>query len=72
MRVLLADSNHTILHETLIAAGIECDKFWDKSKEELISILPSYDAIVLRSKFKITKEIIDSCPNLKCIGRVGA
>jgi D-3-phosphoglycerate dehydrogenase len=27
---------------------------------------------VLRSKFKITKEIIDSAPNLKCIARVGA
>ena len=72
MKVLLADSNHVILNETLIAAGIECDKFWDKSKEELIAILPNYDAVVLRSKFKITKEIIDSCPNLKCIGRVGA
>lgn len=72
MRVLLADSNHTILHETLMAAGFECDKFWDKSKEELIAMLPNYDAVVIRSKFKITKEIIDACPNLKCIGRVGA
>ena len=26
----------------------------------------------MRSKFKITKEIIDSAPNLKCIARVGA
>ncbi len=72
MRVLLADSNHPVLHETLIANGIECDQFWDKTKEELVSILPNYQAIVLRSKFKISKEIIDTCPNLKCIGRVGA
>ncbi len=72
MRVLLADSNHTVLHQTLKSAGFECDEFWDKSKEELISILPNYDALVLRSKFKITKQIIDACPNLKCIGRVGA
>ncbi len=72
MRVLLADSNHDVLHETLIAAGFECDQFWNRTKEELISILPNYDAVVLRSKFKITKEIIDACPKLKCIGRVGA
>lgn len=72
MNVLLADSNHNVLHETLIAHGLECDQFWNKTNEELISILPNYDAVVLRSKFKITKEIVDACPNLKCIGRVGA
>jgi D-3-phosphoglycerate dehydrogenase len=72
VKILLADSNHTVLHETLLSNGFECDLFWDRSKEDLISILPNYDAVVIRSKFKITKEIIDACPNLKCIGRVGA
>jgi D-3-phosphoglycerate dehydrogenase / 2-oxoglutarate reductase len=72
MRVLFADSNHSVLHETLIAAGFTCDLFWDKSKEELIELLPTYDALVIRSRFKITKDIIDQATNLKCIGRVGA
>ncbi len=72
MKVLFADSNHDILHETLINSGFDCDLFWNKNSEELISILPNYDALVIRSKFKITKEIMDNCPKLKCIGRVGA
>ena len=72
MKILLADSNHPILHQTLINAGFECDLLWDKNASELISILPNYDGIIIRSKFKVTKEIIDSCPKLKCIGRVGA
>lgn len=72
MRILFADSNHPILHETLIQAGYTCDLFWDKTVAELIDILPTYDALIIRSKFKITKEIIATCPNLKCIGRVGA
>jgi len=72
MKILLADSNHPVLNETLTGAGFECDLFWNKNSEELISILPNYNALVIRSKFKITKEIIDKCPNLKCIGRVGA
>lgn len=72
MKILLADSNHPVLNETLTGAGFECDLFWNKNSEELISILPNYDALVIRSKFKITKEIINKCPNLKCIGRVGA
>lgn len=72
MRILFADSNHSVLHETLIAAGHHCDLFWDQPAAELIQLLPGYDALVIRSKFRITKEIIDSCPRLKCIGRVGA
>lgn len=72
MKILCADSNHTVLHETLIHHGFTCDLFWEKSAKELIDILPRYDGLVIRSKFKITKEIIDACPKLKCIGRVGA
>lgn len=72
MRILFADSNHPVLHTTLQEAGFTCDLSWDQSAAELIALLPEYDALVIRSKFKITKEIIDSCPNLKCIGRVGA
>jgi len=72
MRILLADSNHSILHETLMAAGFSCDLFWEKTAKELQEILPEYDALVLRSKFKITKDLMNVCPRLKCIGRVGA
>ena len=71
-KILCIDRNHNILHETLQEAGFECDLFWDKSNEELMKILPNYDGLVIRSKFKITKEIIDTCTKLKCIGRVGA
>lgn len=72
MRILFADSNHDVLHETLLAAGHTCDLYWDKNADELRSLLPAYDALVIRSKFKITSELIDQCPRLKCIGRVGA
>jgi D-3-phosphoglycerate dehydrogenase / 2-oxoglutarate reductase len=72
MRILFADSNHPILNELLNANGFKCDLFWDKPAHDLVKLLPAYDALVLRSKFKITKQIIDACPNLKCIGRVGA
>ena len=71
-KILCIDSNHTVLHETLIQAGFQCDLFWDKSKEELLEILPNYDCIVIRSKFKITKDVINKATKLKCIGRVGA
>lgn len=72
MKVLLADSNHPVLYETLNAAGITCDHYWNKSTEELLEILPNYEGLVIRSKFKLTKEILEKATHLKCIGRVGA
>ena len=72
MKALFIDSNHPIMHQTLEANGITCDLFYDKSADELKALIPNYEAIVIRSKFKITKEIIDSTSKLKCIGRAGA
>ncbi len=72
IRVLLADSNHPILIEVLQSAGFICDAYWDKTPQELIKILPEYQALVIRSKFKISREVIDQCSQLRCIGRVGA
>lgn len=71
-KILFIDSNHPVLHETLIQRGFQCDLFWDKSKEELLGLIPQYDALVIRSKFKITEEIIDAATKLKCIARAGA
>jgi D-3-phosphoglycerate dehydrogenase len=71
-KILFIDSNHPRLHEMLMQQGFQCDLFYDKPAAKLKKLIPAYDGIVLRSKFKITKDIIDSAPNLKCIARVGA
>ncbi len=72
IKVLFIDSNHPFLHEELIRKGFHCDLFWDKPKEELINLIPDYDCLVIRSKFKITAELIDKAKKLKCIARAGA
>jgi D-3-phosphoglycerate dehydrogenase len=72
MRILFADSNHPVLHELLIDAGFQCDLLWDRTTDDLLKILPEYDALVIRSRFRLTKEVINSAVNLKVIGRVGA
>ncbi|MGZ3863704.1 MAG: NAD(P)-dependent oxidoreductase [Bacteroidia bacterium] len=71
-KILFIDSNHPRLHEMLLEKGFMCDLFYDKPAEELKKLIPQYEGIVIRSKFKITKEIIDSAANLKVIARAGA
>ncbi|MGB3293959.1 MAG: phosphoglycerate dehydrogenase [Phormidesmis sp.] len=39
--------------------------------EELISIIPEYDALMIRSGTKVTKEVLEAGSNLKIIGRAG-
>jgi D-3-phosphoglycerate dehydrogenase / 2-oxoglutarate reductase len=41
------------------------------SQEELIKIIPEYDALMIRSGTKVTKEIIEAANQLKIIGRAG-
>ncbi len=46
----------------------------EKSKlpiEELIGIIPEYDALMVRSGTKVTKEVIEAGSQLKIIGRAG-
>ncbi len=41
------------------------------SPEEITQVIPEYDAIMIRSGTKLTKEIIEAGKNLKIIGRAG-
>jgi D-3-phosphoglycerate dehydrogenase len=40
-------------------------------QEELVKIIPDYDALMLRSGTRVTKEIIEAGTQLKIIGRAG-
>jgi len=41
------------------------------SKEELVQIIPDYDALMIRSGTKVTAEVIEAGKQLKIIGRAG-
>ncbi|MBC7863327.1 MAG: hydroxyacid dehydrogenase, partial [Bacteroidia bacterium] len=71
-KVLFIDSVHPRCKELLEENGFECFLHYDKSEDEIIKEIENYEAIIIRSKFIITKEIIDRAKNLKCIGRAGA
>ena len=39
------------------------------SPEELVNIIPEYDALMIRSGTKVTKQVIEAGQQLKIIGR---
>ena len=72
MKILFIDSNQPSLHQTLEKAGHVCHLHYDWTKEEIIQNIHLYDGIIIRSKIKITKAILDKATNLKFIARAGA
>ncbi len=72
MNILFLDSNHPILHRTLEEAGHTCDLQYNWTLEEITGRIHLYDGIVIRSRIKITKELIDKATQLKFIARAGA
>lgn len=72
MKILFIDSNHPVLHQTLEKAGHTCDLQYQWTKEEILSHVHLYDGIVIRSRIKINKEMIDQAVQLKFIARAGA
>jgi D-3-phosphoglycerate dehydrogenase len=72
LRILLLDSNHPLLTETLTKNGFACDEDYTSSKAEIEAKLSNYKAVVIRSRFKIDKQFIDAGINLRCIARAGA
>jgi len=51
--------------------GIEVDVQTDLSPEELKGVIGAYDALVIRSATKVTKDLLEAADNLKVIGRAG-
>ncbi|MCG8411363.1 MAG: NAD(P)-binding domain-containing protein [Bacteroidales bacterium] len=72
MRVLFIDSTHPRLPEKLSNAGFICDYHTNLTIEEIKKNICNYDGVIIRSKLKLDKEIIDLAEKLKFIGRVGA
>lgn len=71
MRVLIADEVDAECGSRLRAAGFEVDEKFEITQEELKKIIGSYEVLVVRSRTKVTRELIGLGKRLKVIGRVG-
>ena len=72
MKILLIDTVHPVLIEMLESKGFQCVIAADKSKGEIELILPDFDGIIIRSRFKLDQDFIAKGTNLKFIARPGA
>ncbi|RLI00856.1 3-phosphoglycerate dehydrogenase [Candidatus Bathyarchaeota archaeon] len=52
-------------------AGLDVTLDTEVTAEELLKKISEYDAMVIRSRTKVTKELLDAAPSLKAIARAG-
>ena len=71
-KVLISDSMSNVAQSIFEKNKISVDIKVGLSEEEIIKIIPEYDAIAVRSATKVTQKIIQAAKNLKVIGRAGA
>jgi len=71
-KVLIIDTNHEILVDELSKNGFHCEYFENFTRKNYVSIIDKYFGVIVRSKIKFDKEILEKAKNLKFIGRVGA
>ena len=72
-RVLIADNLEAAAAETLKRLGVSVDHRPELSKNpaELKAVLPTYDAVIVRSAAKITAEMLENPGKLRAIARAG-
>jgi D-3-phosphoglycerate dehydrogenase len=70
--ILIVDDIHPIFMEMAAAKGYHCDYKPLIKADEAVQIIGDYAGLVIRSKFKVDKQVIDAGTNLRFVARAGA
>jgi D-3-phosphoglycerate dehydrogenase len=71
-KILFIDSVHPVLMDDFTDIGFKCDYFPEYKKEDYEKIIHEYFGVIIRSKIKLDKHILEKANQLKFIGRVGS
>ena len=70
-RVLVADPIHETAVERMKASGLEVVVRPDITADELLKLIGDFDAVVVRSRTKVTRKVIEAAGRLRVIARSG-
>ncbi|MQL55324.1 D-2-hydroxyacid dehydrogenase [Acidianus ambivalens] len=71
LNILITDPVADVMLNTLKEKGFHVDYQPEISKEELMKVIENYDIIIVRSRTKVTRDIIERGKRLKIIARAG-
>jgi D-3-phosphoglycerate dehydrogenase / 2-oxoglutarate reductase len=71
-KVLFIDTVHPALKTDLTGIGYQCDHFEYYSRNDYQAVIHNYAGIIIRSKIKLDRSILEKASSLRFIARVGA
>ncbi len=71
MKVLVTDPVDKLLVEILESRGLRVDYRPGISREELLKLIPEYEVLVVRSRTRVDREVIERGVRLRVIARAG-
>jgi len=71
LRVLVCDPVKNVGIEMLREAGFEVDVRPEITPDQLSRVIRNYDVLIVRSRTKVTRQLIERAERLKVIGRAG-
>ena len=71
-KILHVDQNHPCLIEGLEALGFSNEIAYETPVSEILKKIHDYSGLIIRSRFTIDQQFIDTAEKLQFIGRVGA
>lgn len=71
-KILISDSVDEKCTEILKSAGFDVTSKNDCTREELLSVISDYNALIVRSSTQVDSELIDVMNSMEVIGRAGA
>jgi D-3-phosphoglycerate dehydrogenase len=72
MKFIIVDEMHPSIVTMLEGIGVVPDYKPSVTRAELLQVVKDYEGLIVRSKVKIDKEVLDAAPKLKVIARAGA
>ena len=72
LKVLIVDETHSLLMNRLTEKGFVCHYQPQITYQQVLDCIENYDGMIVRTKFRVEKELFDKATNLKFIGRAGA
>lgn len=71
VKILIADDVQEECYQILKKSGLEADFKPTLSPSEMLQVISEYSGLIVRSKIKVTRAVIEAGKQLKIIGRAG-
>jgi len=71
-KVLITEEFHPIIEEGFTHLGYEVDNIWDIDTAGVKAIIHNYEILVINSKIKVDKTLLENANKLKVVARVGS